>query len=192
MSAIVPADFQIRIDLLAGIGFFSRLIEKYSGLGHYSHAASMLKDGRYLDARDNKIGDVPAGVHIRVAATETWTRRQSATLKVSQADYNLWEQGLRNQVTTEYDEDAILGFLEGRSLHTAGKWICSALAINGVQHMCRGWTGPSLLVEGMQRVGYIPFPLVLPAHEISPNELLLILQAAGFTIGPVELAPPKA
>jgi hypothetical protein len=180
---------EIAIDFLAGTGFSSRLIEKYGGgPGYYSHCASVLADGRYLDARDNVIAGVPAGVHIRLANTETWVRKQRASLQVSQADYDVWEAGGRAKITTQYDKKAILGFLEGKSIHTAGQWICSALAVNMVQHMCRSWTSASLQMVMYQRVGFVPFPLTSAAHEISPNALLLILATAGFTIGPVEVA----
>jgi hypothetical protein len=169
---------EIAIDFLAGTGFSSRLIEKYGGgPGYYSHCASRLADGRYIDARDNVIAGVPAGVRYRRPDTETWLRKQTATLQVTPQEYQSWDDNLVAKITTQYDRSAILGFLEGKSMHTAGKWICSALAINAVQHISRSWTPPHL--------GYIPFPLPVPAHEVSPNSLLLILATAGFTIGPV-------
>jgi hypothetical protein len=181
---------EISIDFLGGTSFSSRLIEKYGGgPGKYSHCASVIVNSgheRYLDARDNVIAGIPAGVRIREINTEAFVRKQRATLAVSQADYDVWEAGLRAKITTEYDKSAILGFLEGKSMHTAGQWICSALAINGVQHMCRSWTRVTLGEAGLlQRIGFVPFPLTSPAHEISPNALLLILDTAGFTIGPV-------
>jgi hypothetical protein len=180
---------EIAIDFLAGTGFSSRLIEKYGGgPGYYSHCASVLADGRYLDARDNVIDGVPAGVRIRMPTTETWIRKQRATLQVTPQEYADWEDNLRAKITTEYDKSAILGFLEGRSIHEAGKWICSALVINAVQHVGRSWATASLAGTPMQRVGFIPFPLPVPAHEISPNAALLILATSGFTIGPVEVA----
>lgn len=174
---------QIRIDFILGAGISSRLIAYFGqGANGWSHCANVLKDGRYLDARDNAIGGVPAGVHIREDDTETWIKKRRATLEVTDAEYEYWEKGLRAHVTTEYDELAILGFLEGKSMHTAGRWICSALAINGVQHLSRTWTPPHL--------GYIPFPLPVAAHQIEPDAALLIVATAGFTIGPVIAAPP--
>jgi hypothetical protein len=174
---------QIRIDFLAGIGWSSRLIEQFGFPQGWSHCASVLSDGRYLDSRDNAIAGVPAGVHIRQQSSEKWTRRCSATLPVTGAEYAYYETGLRAHLTTEYDEHAILGFLEGKSLHTAGDWICSALAINGVQHLSRTWTPTHL--------GYIPYPLPIPAHEISPDAALLILATAGFTINATLTAVQK-
>lgn len=187
---------EVAIDFLWGIGWTSRLIGRCGFPQGPSHCASVIKDvyngkprERYLDARDNVIAGVPAGVHIREIVSETFVKKQRATLQVSQADYDIWEAGGRAKITDRYDKDAILGFLEGRSIHTAGRYICSAFAINMVQHMCRSWTSPSLIVGAMQRVGFVRFPLRVPAHEISPDVALLILQTAGFTIGPEQVAP---
>ena len=171
----------IAVDFLAGTDLFSGLIEKFGFPRGYSHCASVLKDGRYLDSRSNVLGDVPVGVHIRDPQSEQWVRKRRASLVVPDDVYASWEANLRAHITADYDRYAILGFLEGKSIHTAGKWICSALAINGVQHIGRAWTPP--------RLGYVPFPLVVPAHEISPDVLLLILQTAGFTIGNEEVSP---
>jgi hypothetical protein len=173
---------EIAIDFLWGTGWTSKLIGQFGFPQGPSHCASVIKDvrngeprERYLDSRNNVIAGVPAGVHIREIASETFIKKQRATLQVSQAEYDYWETGLRAHMTTKYDELAILGFLEGKSLHTAGRWICSALSINGVQHLSRTW------VPG--HLGYIPFPLRIPAHEISPDTGLLILETAGFSIG---------
>lgn len=70
-------------------------------------------------------------------------------------------------------------------MHTAGRWICSALAINGAQHLSRTWTSAALAVSGMQHIGYVPYPLPVEAHMISPDAALLILATAGWTIGPI-------
>ena len=185
---------EVAIDFLLGPGLISRGIAYFGqGANGWSHCASVIVDTyagkrreRYLDARDNKIGDVPPGVHIREIASEKWIRKRRASLKVSEADYAVWEAGLRAHMTVSYDRDAILGFLEGKSIHTAGRYICSALALNGVQHMCRSWISSSLLGAMMHRVGFVPFPLADPAHQITPNACLLILDTAGFTIGPVQ------
>jgi hypothetical protein len=180
---------QIAVDFLWGTGWSSRLIGNFGFPQGPSHCASVIVDAkgreRYLDSRDNEIAGVPPGVHIREIATETWVKKQRASFQVSQADYDVWEKNGRDHITDEYDKDAILGFLEGKSIHTAGRYICSAQAVNMIQHMCRSWTPP--------RIGFIPFPLPVPAHEISPDALLLILATAGLTIGPVIVpgSPPN-
>jgi hypothetical protein len=169
---------EIAVDFLAGIGWISRGIAQFGFPQGYSHCASVgvfapFKEERYIDARDNVIAGVPAGVHIREPATEKWVRKQRASLPVTQAEFDAWEASLRAKITTDYDRDAILGFLEGKSIHTAGRWICSALAINAVQHIKK-----------------VRYPLSIPAHEISPDTALLILDTAGFTIGPIQTPSP--
>jgi hypothetical protein len=172
---------EIAVDFLAGTDIASRLIEWF-GAGEWSHCASVLSDGRYLDSRNDVLtradplchvpDKVPAGVHIRDPKSEKWIRKRRATLQVSLTEYQEWEANLRAHVTAKYDRKAILGFLEGESMHTAGRWICDALALNSVQHIHR-----------------VPFPLVKPAHRCTPGEVLLILQTAGFTIGEVQVQP---
>jgi hypothetical protein len=163
---------EIAVDFLWGTGWTSKLIGQFGFPQGPSHCASVLSDGRYLDSRDTVLAGVPAGVHIRVPSTEAFLKKQRASLAVTPQEYADWEANLRAKITTDYDRDAILGFLEGKSMHTAGQWICSALAVNAVQHIKK-----------------VPFPLPVPAHEISPDALLLILATAGFTIGPIEVKP---
>jgi hypothetical protein len=158
----------IAVDFLWGTGWMSKLIGQFGFPQGPSHCASVINDGRYLDSRDNVIAGVPAGVHIRRPETEAFVKKQRARYEVGPNVYAEWEANLRAKITTDYDRSAILGFLEGKSMHTAGKWICSALAINAVQH-----------------IKLVPYPLPIPAHEISPDAALLILATAGFTIGPV-------
>lgn len=169
---------QVRVDFLLGPDWSSRLIARYgANTGGWSHCASVLKDGRYLDARSDVLAGVPAGVHIRHPETEPWVRKRSATLQVSDGDYAEWEANLRAKITTAYGRTDIINIILGRPGHINGQWICSALAVNAVQHIGRNWE-PS-------RLGYVPFPLVVDAHEISPDMALIILQTAGFTIGPI-------
>ena len=147
------------------------------GPGGYSHSASVLADGRYLDARNDVLAGVPAGVHIRDPKTEPWIRKLRASLEVTQAEYDMWEAGLRAKIGDAYGRSDIMEFLFDRGKHEPGHYICSALAVNAIQHVSRSWDPTHL--------GYIPFPLPVPAHQISPNALLLILATAGFTIGPI-------
>jgi hypothetical protein len=160
---------QIAVDFLLGPDWMSRLISYYGqGPGGYSHAASVLADGRYLDARNDVIAGVPAGVHIRFPSTEKWIKKRRASLRVTQAEYDAWEANLRAKITDEYARGDILSFIFNRDLHVNGTYDCSELALNAVQHIKK-----------------VPFPLVIPAHLITPNVCLLLLQVAGFSIGPI-------
>jgi hypothetical protein len=168
---------EIRLDFLAGSSVSSRLIEFFGYPKGYSHVASVLEDNSYLDSRSEVLAGVPAGVQIRAQSSESWVRKRRATLQVPQEDYDSWAENLKSKIGMPYDRVAIEAFILGRSKHTAASYICSALGLNAVQHMCRQWTQPKL--------GYVPFPLPgVPAHSCSPNSLLLILATAGFDIGP--------
>lgn len=170
----------IEVHLLAGTSVSSRLIELSGiGAGGYSHAASLLKDGRYLDARSDRIAGVLPGVQLRDPKTETWMRRRRATLEVDETVYAEWEASLRAKLTDGYGFRDIIDFLDGSSAHVNGRWICSALAVNAVQHISRRFWKPGTL-------GYVPYPLWIKAHQVSPNTCLTILEVAGFTIHPEE------
>ena len=185
---------EIAIDFLMGPGLSSRLISWFGlGPGGYSHCASVLKDDRYLDARNDAMpcgdqiklypeGTVPPGVHVRDPKTEKWVRKCRATLQVTDEEYETWEVGLRAKIGDSYGRSDIMEFIFDRGEHEDGHYICSALAINQVQHVGRvhSWK-PG-------RIGFIPFPLPIPAHQISPNAALLIVATAGFAIGPAVTA----
>lgn len=184
---------EIAIDFLMGPGSSSRLISWFGlGPGGFSHAASVLKDGRYLDARNDDMdagdqiklypdGTCPAGVHIRDPKTERWIRKCRATLQVTDEEYAIWEGSLRAKIGDAYGRSDIMEFIFDRGEHEPGHYICSALAINAVQHLSRHWQ-PG-------HIGFVPFPLPYPAHQISPNAALFIVATAGFTIGPI-ITPP--
>jgi hypothetical protein len=164
---------QIAIDFLMGPDASSKLISWFGvGPGGYSHCASVLADGRYLDARNDVIAGVPAGVHIRDPQTEKWVRKRRAMLEVTQAEYNEWELNLRAKIGDAYGRSDIMEFIFDRGKHQPGHYICSALVINEIQHIKK-----------------MAFPLWLPAHQVSPNMCLSLLQASGFTIGPEQGIP---
>lgn len=159
---------EIAIDFLRGPGVTSWLISRFGfGTGGYSHVASVLADGRYIDARNEELFGVPAGVHIRQAASEPWVRKRRATFQVSQATYDEWERNSRAKIGDQYDREGILDFILGRNIHLAGHYFCSAFMINELQH-----------------VKLVPYPLPVLAHEISPDSALLIVATAGATLGP--------
>ena len=173
---------EITVDFLLGPDLSSRLIAWFGqGKGGYSHAASVLSDGRYLDARSDILDGVPAGVHIRLPQSEKWIKRRRATLEVTEQEYADWEASLRAKITDGYGRADILAFLDPNEKHLDGHWICSALALNAIQHVSRlHWTAPHL--------GFVPYPLAIAAHQITPNLCMLILQAAGFTLHQEEVA----
>jgi len=177
---------KITVDHLAGSSLSSRAIEWFGlGRGGYSHAASVLADGRYLDARSEALKRVdpncrvpevvPAGVHIRDPKSEQWVRKRRATLEVTEEEYATWEANLRAKINDQYGRSDILDFIDSGEVHPSAHYICSALAINAVQHVSRVHWTPG-------RLGFVPYPLYIPAHQVTPDACLLILQTAGFTI----------
>jgi len=161
---------KIVIDFLLGTDWSSNLIAWWGqGPNGYSHCASVLADGRYLDARVNVLAGVPAGVQIRRPESEAWTKKRRCTLEVTRTEYDDWEGNLRAKIGDAYATFDILGFFLDRMLHKPGTYDCSALAINALQH-----------------IGLVPFPLAIPAHQITPNAALLIVQTAGFKVGAIE------
>jgi hypothetical protein len=158
---------EIAVDFLLGPDWVSRGIAWFGqGPNGYSHCANVLADGRYLDARSDVLDGVPGGVRIREPESEKWIKKRRASKEVSPTLYAEWEANLRAKITDAYARRDILGYFLNKDLHRNGTYDCSALAINEVQH-----------------VKLVPFPLPVPAHQITPNAALLILATAGFTIG---------
>lgn len=166
---------EISVDFLLGPDLSSRFIAWYGqGYGGFSHCASVLADGRYLDARSDILDEVPAGVHIRHPETEACIRRVRCTIVISQDRYNAWEANLRAKIGTPYAEIDIWGFITGRKVTVNGMWDCSQLAINGLQH-----------------IDVFPYPLSVEAHQISPNTLLMMLEGVRgktLTMDPIYVA----
>lgn len=162
--------YQLAADFLLGPDLSSRFIAWYgNGYGGYSHVAPVLDDGRYLDARSDVLGGVPAGVHIRLPESEKWIKRRRVSLVVSASEYGEWEANLRARIDDLYGKTDIWDFITGSNKHDNGHWICSAHFVNSLQHIKR-----------------VPFPLPMPAHQITPNSALLIAASIGFTIGEEE------
>jgi len=160
----------IAVDAQLGKGLSSYAISRFGlNIGGWSHLANVLQDGRYLDARSDRLGGVEPGVHIRLPHTEPWVKRRRASLEVSQETYDSWEANLRAKITDAYAKSDILGFLFGIDDHEDGHWDCSALTINAIQH-----------------VRLLPYPLLsAKAHSIAPDVGFLLLEAIGFKLGPV-------
>jgi hypothetical protein len=119
---------------------------------------------------------VPPGVHLRDPKSERWVRKRTASLVVTDEEYATWEGNLRAKIGDEYGRTDILDFIDCDVTHPSGQYICSALALNAVQHLSRVHWKPGHL-------GFVPYPLYLPAHSVTPNACLLAVQTAGFTIG---------
>lgn len=171
---------KIAIDFLRGPGILSWSIADLGrGPNGWSHCASVLADGRYLDARHDALrrvdptcdvpDRVPAGIHIRDPQSEQWIRKRRWTLEVTQIEYDDWEANLRAKIGDLYASWDIVGFLVSRMLHRPATYDCSALVVNALQHIQK-----------------IVFPLPVPAHQLTPNDAQLLVAQAGFQRGPTE------
>ena len=160
---------EIAVDFRLGPDLSSRIVSFWGeGYGGYSHSASLLASGIYLDSRSDVVAGVPPGVQLRHPDSEPWIRRRRATLAVSTEDYWKWEGRLRSHLNDAYDPASIWAFITGRNTPgTKGHWICSALVL-----------------DGLQALDLIPTDFPVPLHQVTPNALLLVLAALGFTIGP--------
>jgi hypothetical protein len=164
----------IRLDWLLGPGVSSWTISRWGGTPHlhWSHCASMLEDGRYIDARDDVLDGVPAGIQYRGPKIEAWVARRRVVIPVEDQVYDDWEGNLRAKVTDGYAVPDIEGTIVDRMLHKVATYDCSALLINELQH-----------------VKLLRFPLVVPAHELTPNvALVLVSTIATAVIGDIEEA----
>jgi hypothetical protein len=164
----------IAVDFLLGPDFLSRTVAWFGkGKSGYSHCASLLEDGRYVDARSDRLGGVEPGIQYRKPATEQWVRLRRATLEVPELQYAEWEDNLKAKIGDLYAMRDIVGFVTGHMLHRPATYECAALAINALQH-----------------IHLVPFPLPFPAHQLTPNDALLIVATAGFKVSDVLLFKP--
>ena len=108
----------ITVEFRLGTDWQSRAIARYGhGPNGWSHVANVLKDGRFLDARDDELAGVPSGIHIRDPQSEPWARRRIAWKSVSDPVYDAWEANLRAKIGDHYAERDILGFFLNRMLY---------------------------------------------------------------------------
>jgi len=160
---------EIAVDFLLGAGLSSRLIAWYgNGYGGYSHAAGVLADNkRYIDAHAAVIDGVPKGVRVRYIDTERCVKRVRSAIRCSLTEHETWEQALRFLVGDPYGDADIWAFITGRQeqspgRHSQGHWICSAAQLHA-----------------LRKLGYIK-KLSVPDHQVTPNSLLLMMEAVGF------------
>lgn len=162
----------IAVDFLRGPELSSKLIGWFGKGGDgFSHVAPVLADGRYCDARSDVIAGVPAGVQIRRPETELAVYRERWALDVEQSVYDAWEANLRARITTQYGKGDIVDFIFARPGHLAGHWICSAHAVDALEHVK---LVPYQWVNGEPLLGnWAP-------HQFTPNDALLVHACVSF------------
>jgi hypothetical protein len=136
-------------------GLGSNAIDFESG-GLYSHVEAVTHDGKYLGAH------VEMGVAVRPPDYETFDREKFVLLPADDEMSAKFYHYLYAVVGEPYDFAAIAGFVVHMDAHQKHRVICSAL-----QTLALRWCE------------YLPVPLPVPAHEISPRDLEL-----GLTMRP--------
>lgn len=92
---------------------------------------------------------------------EPHMREVQVPITVAQSQYDSFHTYLENRIGDSYDWRAIIGFmLPDIHMHEPGGQICSALMV-----MC------------LRAAKVFPWPLTVPAHHISPRDLMLILSS---------------
>lgn len=122
--------------------------------GRYSHVEAVTPDGKYLGAHAD------GGVQARPADYDKgkFDRQRFLELAADEAMAAKFYHYLNAVIGEPYDLGAIAGFVSHISIHQQGHTICSSLQ--------------ALALRGCE---YFPRPLPVPAHEISPRDLELIL-----------------
>jgi hypothetical protein len=133
-----------------GIGLFSR--------GWCSHVDAVLEDGTLMGARSDVIGAVAAGVWIRPANYETWTRTERVKLAASPEMAAQFRTFLNAQFGKPYDTVAIIAFAMARDWRKPDSWFCS-----------------ELIAAALESCRWFPRALSSVANEITPRDLLLTL-----------------
>lgn len=143
----------IKLRFVTGDDIFSWAIRRAEDFG-FSHVEAVTLDGKYLGAHAD------GGVQARPSDYDKgqFTKEVFVSLSVPDEISKVFYNYLNGKVGTPYDYEAILGFVSRLDEHQTGMVICSALMTLGLRH-CK----------------YFPFPLVVPAHEISPRDLMLTL-----------------
>lgn len=156
---------QIRLQFVLGADCSSRLIAWWGqGYDGYSHVDAVLSTGELAGARSDAIGGKPAGYQIRPANYEVWKRRTVMAKDVPQDVADGWEAYLHTGIGAPYDKADILGFLIGRSMATAGHWVCS-------------WK----IIDTIQTFDLMP-SICLPSSQVTPNTLAALCSATGWLI----------
>lgn len=146
----------IRFRFVTSIGPTSAAI-RFATNSWCSHVEAVIDD-KYVGAHAD------GGVMARDVGYDaaTWTKQLFVDLPCTDAQLAAHRSYLLKKIGTPYDMEAILGFVLRNDQHLPGHMICSALAHMSLRQREAPW---------------FPWPLLRPAHETSPADLLLILSS---------------
>lgn len=131
--------------------------------GWCCHVEALSLDGQsYIGAHMN------GGVKARPLDYATWDKELLLDLPADGPMTADFYSFLNRHLNEPYDHQAILGFAAHIDLHAPHHTICSAF-----------------MALGLRQCGWFANPLGIPAHQISPRDLLLIIA------GRIAVGPPK-
>ena len=146
----------IQLRFVTGAAVGSDLIRLYEDFP-FSHVEAVTPEGTYLGAL--AVGGVqarPSDYDRGTATSEKFVTLIDATTDQGDKFYSY----LKAKIGTPYDYEAIVGFAARANLHQPGHVICSALQ-----------------TLALRACGYFPTRLAVPAHEISPRDLGLLVSS---------------
>jgi uncharacterized protein YycO len=149
---------EIVLQFVEGSGLGSGLI-KYYGHGDYSHVDAVLPDGTLLGARNDMLGNVPAGVQIRPADYVGKSKVLRLVLPATDEQAGAFYEFMWEQIGKPYNKMGILAFVVNANWSSVGSWFCSQLVTAALQEA--RWLAD----------------LSEPANKIDPDDLRLILSA---------------
>lgn len=125
--------------------------------GWCSHVDAVLPDGTLLGARLD-------GVKIRAPGYATFARVERVSLAASAEQETAFLAFLHDQVGKPYDKFAICAFPFQRDWREPGAWFCSELQ-----------------AAALEACGFFGRPLSVPANEVTPRDLLLVISPWNVT-----------
>lgn len=149
----------IRLQFVGSKSASSHLIEWFSA-GDVSHVDAVLPDGQLLGARNDELGDIPAGVQVRPPNYGKWEKVVRVELPADEGMEKEFLASLLREVGKPYDREAIFGFIVGRNWHDPRAWFCS-----------------ELIGAKLEECGWFPYPLLTPSNKLTPAGLLLAISA---------------
>lgn len=156
----------LTIGFVRAAGLFGGLIGWFGG-AEFSHYTTILpSDPSYvIDARNNSVAGVPAGVQKRPLSYLKHDRILWLNLAATAQQLAAVETALKSQLGKPYDQQGILNFATGqmhdRNWQDESAWFCSELGI---------WS--------LQQAGLCP-QLALKPNRITPGDAALIVGALG-------------
>lgn len=127
--------------------------------GWPGHVDAVIEGVGLLGARDEQIGNVPAGVQIRPFNYYSWIKACVVTITVTQEQYDAFYAFLNAQIGKPYDMTAVMAFAVERDWHSGNAWFCSELIIAALE------------------AAKIVQLLAVVANEMTPRDALCITSA---------------